>query len=203
RRTGDAGQGDRNSCKQCLYSLSHPISKHLHGEPGVEEQGVVVLGANRRAVEFVVISILQAEPRIEPRPARRLAHTERNVGDLGGKAAAVGTKVGAAGVQYYVGSAPDVEILPREYDSIVAAVGERRLQAHGIQEVRRIGGAHSGESSVESLKFSNEASPQSEPIIITLVLILGVKANIGEFVRLWDGCGECGIPWIDVGLHAK
>src|SRR6516162_852986 len=61
----------------------------LEGNPGMEEQRVVILGADRGAVKLVVIGVLQADAGIEPRPAERFAHPEWDVGDLGYPAVAI------------------------------------------------------------------------------------------------------------------
>src|SRR5215468_11098826 len=57
----------------------------LHGEPDMEEQRVVVAGARHRAVELVVPGVLESYARVGPRPPRRLADAEWDVGDLGRK----------------------------------------------------------------------------------------------------------------------
>ena len=94
----------------------------------MEEQGVIVVGADRGAIELVVVGVLQADAGVEPRPAKRLAGAERDVGDLGHPAVAVRGQ-GVPGVHVepvYVGvrGAPDIEILPGEDDPVVAAIGK-------------------------------------------------------------------------------
>ena len=54
----------------------------------MKEEGVVVMGTDRRAVELVVVDVLQADAGIEPWPARRLAGAERDVSEFGHPAVA-------------------------------------------------------------------------------------------------------------------
>src|SRR5579862_2696169 len=69
-------------------------SRHrgLHRDPRVEEQRVVIVGVDRRAVELVVICVLKTDTSIGPRPYRRIAVDERYVGDLRNKSVAVWAK---------------------------------------------------------------------------------------------------------------
>ena len=82
----------------------------------MEEQGVFVVGASRRAVEFVVVGVLQTDACIEPRPTRRLADTERDVGDFGREAVAVrgGDPVSESRIQEGIRTAPDGRSCGRE-----------------------------------------------------------------------------------------
>src|ERR1700676_2785404 len=129
----------------------------LHGKPGMKEQRVVVVGADRGAVEFVVIGVLQADAGIEPRPAHRLAEPERDVGDLGRPAVAVRGQ-GASGdrvdaVYGCIGGTPDIETLTGEYAPVVAAIGKRALQLQGIEQVGRISRSKIGKARIQSLKL--------------------------------------------------
>src|ERR1700726_2047417 len=103
----------------------------LHRKPGVEEEGVVVMGADRGAVELVVIDVLQTDLGIEPRPARRLAQAERYVVKLNHPAVAVGAVVREATPdreKVGVGSAPDLEVLTGQRKAVVAAEGRLTRQ---------------------------------------------------------------------------
>src|ERR1700722_11850349 len=96
-----------------------------HDQPEMEEQGVVVAGADAGAVELIVECVVDADARIGPRPARRLAGAERDIRELGNPAVAVGDQVR---VQYWIGRAPGVEILPGQHYSVVRPIGDRRQQ---------------------------------------------------------------------------
>src|SRR5262245_48335465 len=79
--------GHREHRKSCKQQPSHRTFSvrgrgRLEGNPGMEEQRVVVLGADRGAIELVVMDVLQADAGVEPWPAKRLAYIEGDVGDL-------------------------------------------------------------------------------------------------------------------------
>src|SRR6516225_1027382 len=103
----------------------------LEGNPGMEEQGVVVLGTDRGAVELVVIDVLQADAGVEPRPAERLAGAERDIGDLGDPAVAVRRQRNAgdwiSAEQRGIRSTPDIEILPGQDHAVILSQGHRGL----------------------------------------------------------------------------
>src|SRR5580704_6668419 len=62
----------------------------LHCKPEMQEQRVVAAGTDGGAVELVVERVVERNARVEPWPARRLAGPERDIGDLGDPAVAVG-----------------------------------------------------------------------------------------------------------------
>ena len=109
----------------------------------MKEQRIVVLGADRGAVELVVVGVLQADAGVEPRPARRLADSERDVGDLRRSSrccsGVMAFAVDVHAVQGGVGGAPDVEILAGENEPVVAAIGKRGLQLQAVEQIVRIG----------------------------------------------------------------
>jgi hypothetical protein len=49
---------------------------------------VILVGAHRRAVELVVVGVLETDAGVEPRPAWRLAGAERDVGECADEAVA-------------------------------------------------------------------------------------------------------------------
>src|ERR1700687_2325148 len=139
----------------------------------MEEQGVVVLGADRRTIELVVVDVLQTKFGIEPRPARRFADAERNVVKLGDPAVAVRAVVRECrcGVYARVGSTPDIEILTGDRDAVVAAKGKLSRQPKGVEFVGRIGRALR-EGRIQPLKLAYIVGAQRHPVIRTLILVL-------------------------------
>ena len=100
-----------------------------HAKPEMQEQRIVVAGANGGAVELVVESVLKTDAGIGPRPARRLAGAERDIGDFGDETVTVRAKAaGKPRIQDRVGGAPDVEILSGQNDPVVGPIGERCLK---------------------------------------------------------------------------
>src|SRR5665213_143083 len=97
----------------------------LHRNPSVEEQRVVIVSADRGSVKLVVVGVLKSDARICPRPNRRIAAYEWNVGDLGDVAVTVWTESTCQSpIQSGVRRAPGVEILGRQNKSIVVPIGE-------------------------------------------------------------------------------
>src|SRR5215471_14365408 len=95
----------------------------------MKEECVVIAGVVPGAVELVVGGILETDACVGPRPSRRLADAERDVGDLSLEAVAVwAVSACEARKQDRVRAAPYVKILAGEHDLVVAPVGERRLQ---------------------------------------------------------------------------
>src|ERR1700681_4210999 len=116
------------------------------------------MGADRGAVELVVVDVLQAELGVEPRPARRLARAKRNVIKLGHPAVAVRGKgvpgVHVDAVQVRVRSAPGTEILTGDSDAVVAAKGKLSGQPKRVEFVGRIGRTARGEGRIQPLKLA-------------------------------------------------
>src|SRR6202521_6072611 len=107
----------------------------------MKEQCVMAAGPDPGAFEFFVNGIIETNARVEPRPARRLTGSERDVGDLGSKTIAVRAQTTRkTRIRDRVGGAPGVEVLAGEHDIAVAAIGNRRLQAKRVELVGRIGG---------------------------------------------------------------
>ena len=73
----------------------------LQRDPSVEEQRIVVVCVVSRAVEFIIVSILNTDTRISPWPYWRIAAAKRYVGNLRNKAVAVWTAStpGVGGIQ--------------------------------------------------------------------------------------------------------
>src|SRR5689334_8222850 len=87
-----------------------------HRQPDVGEQLIVARRADAGPAELFVPGVLQPDPRVKPRPARREAADERNVGDFGNP---------SLGVRGQKRTAPSVEILPGQHHAIVVAIGQR------------------------------------------------------------------------------
>src|SRR5579872_4507300 len=64
----------------------------LHRQPQIEERRIVIRSANVGAVESFVPNVLQPDAGVEPRPARRGAADEWDVGKLGDPAGTVRTE---------------------------------------------------------------------------------------------------------------
>jgi hypothetical protein len=161
----------------------------LPGKPSIEEQRVVVMGADRGPIKLVVEGVLQTDACIEPRPDWRGARHERNIGDLCDPSVAVrharsgrGAATGQISIPARITRAPGVEILAGEHDPVVASVGERGLQSKRIELISRIRAGEHG-AGIKLLMFMNVAAAQREPVILALVLILRVEADVGELVR--------------------
>src|SRR5215468_5894254 len=65
-----------------------------HRQPDVGEQRIVGRRASASAVELLVPGVLQSDARIKPRPPRREAADEWNIGDLGDPAVSGRAKIG-------------------------------------------------------------------------------------------------------------
>src|SRR5271168_5409956 len=100
-----------------LLSSRASASCLLHCQPEIEERCVVIRRTDAGAVEPLVPGVLQPDARVEPRPSRRGAADEWNVGDLADPAVTVRTEAaGKSAVQNGIGGAPGVEVLAGQHD---------------------------------------------------------------------------------------
>ena len=102
----------------------------LHRKPKVGEQRIIVVGIDRSAVEFVVVSVLKANAHISPWPHGGVAADERDISDLSNEAVAIRAAVGVRRlatdqvfVNHRVRRSPRIEILTADHNPVVVAVG--------------------------------------------------------------------------------
>ena len=112
-------------------------------------------------------------------PGAWLLH-EWNISDLGDPTVGVRT----TRFETEIGGAPAGEVLAGEHDPVVVAVGKRSIAARFVENVGRVTGNSVGEARVQFLEFINVAAAQRDPEIVTLILILRIKAEIGVVVGL-------------------
>ena len=147
--------------------------------------GVVVVGADRGAVELVVVDVLQADAGVEPWPAGRLAGAERDVGDLGHPAVAVrGQRASGDRSACRTRSASAVpQILkywPVRTIRLSAPKANEACSFRVLSSLVGLDEAQRGEARIEPLKLANVAAAQRHPVIGALILILRVEADVGE-----------------------
>src|SRR6516164_9978963 len=191
-----------------LRPLRSLTASDSHRQPHVSEQRVVGRGAEASAVEPIVPGILQPDARVEPRPAWREAADEWDIGDFGDPAARIRTQIRRTGEEDRIWAAPAVEILSGEDEPVVVAVGQRCVGPRFVEFEFGIGDESKWEARIQLLVFVDQAAAQRQPEIAALKLILGIYADIGEFVGLREGRGierpsEKTDKRMDVGDHAK
>src|SRR6516165_2724198 len=193
------------------------LTASSHRQPHVSEQRVVGRCTDASAVEPIVPGILQPDARVEPRPAWREAADEWDIGDFGDPAARIRTQIRRTGEEDRIWAAPAVEILSGEDDPVVVAVGQRCVGPRFVEFEFGIGDESKWEARIQLLVFVDQAAAQRQPEIAALILILGVHADIGEFVGLRESRGierryrasdrdkpiEKTDKRMDVGDHAK
>src|SRR5947207_504400 len=131
-----------------------------HRQPDVGEQRVVARSASTGATELFVPGILQPNPRVEPRPSRRKAADEWNVGDFRNLALGIRTQKRAA---------PSIEILPGQHYSVVVAIGQGCIGPCFVELVGEIRGAEQVKAGIKFLLFVNVGAAQREPEIAALI----------------------------------
>src|SRR5450759_1519553 len=155
----------------------------LHRKPKIGEQRVVIMREYSVSIEFVVVSVLEPNARISPRPSWRLAANERDIGDLEDIAVAVWTKSGVVCIQRRVWRALRIEILTCHHDAVVVPIGERSQRLERIPRIGRIG-TKIERTRLKCLIFVNIRATQRNPIIRSLILILRVEADVGVSIGL-------------------
>src|SRR5262249_8287302 len=93
-----------------------------HRQPDVGKQRIVARSVDTGTGKLFVPGVLQPDSCIEPRPPRREAAHERDVSYFRHPAFSIRTEI-RLGEEYRIWAAPSSEILPREDDPVVVAIG--------------------------------------------------------------------------------
>ena len=90
-----------------------------HRQPDIGEQLIVARSVDTGTGKLFVPGILQPDPHVEPRPPRREAAYERNVGDFRNPAPGIRTQIRRTGEEERIWAAPAAEILSGEHDRLL------------------------------------------------------------------------------------
>jgi hypothetical protein len=125
---------------------------------------------------------------------------EQLIRNLGNKPVAIGAERVVPGVKDRVRATPNIEITTGEDDPAIHAVTQRSLGSKRVHLIGQVRSQTIGDTRIELLIFMDVSGSKSDPVTVTLVLILRVQSDIAELVsprtrgRRWQ---------IGIGEHAK